>query len=137
MSLVKDYYKILALSPEASQEDIKHQWRFFAQAWHPDKFANLDHKRQAEEKFREVTEAYAVLRHPASRQAYNAQRAEAEQPPHAAAARVAQARTREELRTHEKPARNRAREEQQHMAHITTLWLRAENERARPAPGKV
>jgi DnaJ-class molecular chaperone len=125
---VKDYYKILELSPDASQEDIKHQWRFFVQAWHPDKFANLDHKRQGEEKFKEVTEAYEVLRHPDSRQAYNALRAEEEHQRKAQTERAVQERKREELRKQEKPARNRAREEQRRIAHVTALWHRADDE---------
>src|SRR5438128_10865938 len=118
ISPVKDYYKILELSHDASQEDIKNQWRFFVQAWHPDKFANLDYKRRAEEKFMEVTEAYEVLRHPESRQAYNALRAEEEHQRKAQAARAVQKRKREELHKQEEPARNRVREEQQQIEHV-------------------
>jgi DnaJ-class molecular chaperone len=118
---VKDYYKILELSPDASEEDIKHQWRFFVQAWHPDKFGNLDHKRQGEEKFKEVTEAYEVLRHPESRQAYNALRAKEEHQSKAQAECAVQERKGEELRKQEKPARHRARAEQRQIAHVTAL----------------
>jgi len=54
----KDYYKILDVSKEASEEDIKKAYRKLAKKYHPDK--NPDNKK-AEETFKEVSEAYDVL----------------------------------------------------------------------------
>jgi DnaJ-class molecular chaperone len=54
----KDYYKILGIEPEASEEDIKKAYRQLAFKYHPDR--NPGNK-QAEEKFKEISEAYAVL----------------------------------------------------------------------------
>jgi len=54
----KDYYKILGVPPEASEEDIKKAYRQLALKYHPDR--NPGNK-QAEEKFKDVSEAYGVL----------------------------------------------------------------------------
>jgi len=37
---MKDYYQILEVGTDASQDIIKEQYRFLVQAWHPDKFPN-------------------------------------------------------------------------------------------------
>ncbi|MCE5312013.1 MAG: molecular chaperone DnaJ [Nitrospiraceae bacterium] len=55
---VKDYYKILDVDKKASQEDIKKAYRKLARKYHPD--MNPGNK-SAEEKFKEINEAYAVL----------------------------------------------------------------------------
>ena len=65
----KDYYKTLGVSREASQADIKKAYRKLASKYHPDK--NLDDQ-SAEEKFKEVNEAFEVLGDPDKRQKYNA-----------------------------------------------------------------
>ncbi len=54
-----DYYKILGIQKNASDEDIKKAYRKLAVKWHPDK--NPDNKDAAEEKFKEISEAYGVL----------------------------------------------------------------------------
>ncbi len=55
----KDYYKILGVSEGASQEEIKKVYRKLAIKFHPDK--NRENEKEAEEKFKEVSEAYYVL----------------------------------------------------------------------------
>jgi curved DNA-binding protein len=64
----KDYYKILGVSKNASQEEIKKAYRKLAVKYHPDK--NQGDKR-AEERFKELSEAYEVLRNPEKRQKYD------------------------------------------------------------------
>lgn len=54
----KDYYKILGVSKSSSQEEIKKAYRKLALKYHPDR--NKDDK-DAESKFKEISEAYAVL----------------------------------------------------------------------------
>ena len=56
----KDYYKILELERTATSKDVKSAYRRLALRWHPDKQAPED-RSAAEEKFREVAEAYEVL----------------------------------------------------------------------------
>lgn len=62
----KDYYKILGVNRDASQEDIKKAFRKLAHAHHPDK------KGGDEAKFKEVSEAYAVLSDEKKRRQYDA-----------------------------------------------------------------
>ncbi len=64
----KDYYKILSVSKDASDEEIKKAYRRTAMQYHPDR--NPESK-DAEEKFKEASEAYEVLRDPEKRQIYN------------------------------------------------------------------
>jgi|SRR6185369_3445202 curved DNA-binding protein CbpA len=67
----RDYYAILGLGPEASEEEIRRTYRRLALEWHPDR--NPGNPR-AEERFKEISEAYAVLMDPAKRQAYEGAR---------------------------------------------------------------
>lgn len=64
----KDYYKILGVPRNATQEEIKKAYRRLALKYHPDR--NRGNK-EAEEKFKEINEAYAVLSDPEKRKQYD------------------------------------------------------------------
>src|SRR2546430_5376475 len=64
----KDYYKILGVSKDASEKDIKQAYRKLARKYHPD--VNPDNK-EAEEKFKEINEANEVLSDPEKRKKYD------------------------------------------------------------------
>ena len=64
----KDYYKILSVAKDASADDIKKAYRRLAHKYHPDVSKAAD----AEEKFKEVAEAYATLKDADKRAAYDA-----------------------------------------------------------------
>ncbi len=64
----KDYYSILGVSKSASQDEIKKAYRKLAVKYHPDK--NKGDK-QAEDRFKEIGEAYEVLKDPEKRQKYD------------------------------------------------------------------
>jgi molecular chaperone DnaJ len=68
----KDYYKILGVSQNATLEEIKKAYRRLANTYHPDK--NPGNK-EAEEKFKEINEAYEVLSDKDKRRQYDAMRA--------------------------------------------------------------
>lgn len=63
----KDYYKTLGVERDAPQEEIKKQYRRLARKFHPDVSKEPD----AEERFKEVAEAYEVLKDPKKRAAYD------------------------------------------------------------------
>ncbi len=64
----KDYYKSLGVARDASGEEIKKAFRKLARQHHPDVAKN---KKDAEEKFKEINEAYEVLSDPAKRKKYD------------------------------------------------------------------
>jgi len=64
----RDYYEVLGLGRDATEEDIKRVYRRLALQYHPDK--NPGNK-EAEEKFKEATEAYEVLKDPEKRSRYD------------------------------------------------------------------
>ncbi|MCX8111907.1 MAG: molecular chaperone DnaJ [Bacteroidia bacterium] len=64
----KDYYKILGVSREADAETIKKAYRRLALEYHPDRNPN---NKEAEERFKEISEAYEVLSDPEKRRQYD------------------------------------------------------------------
>ncbi len=63
----KDYYKILGLARGATQDDIKRAYRRLARRYHPD----VSKEPRAEERFKQISEAYEALRDPEKRAAYD------------------------------------------------------------------
>src|SRR6267378_7383917 len=64
----KDYYKILGVERTASEEEIRKAFRKLARLYHPDVARD---KKVAEEKFKEINEAYEVLGDPEKRKKYD------------------------------------------------------------------
>jgi len=63
----KDYYEILGVPRGATQDDVRHAYRKLARKYHPDVSKDPD----AEARFKELGEAYAVLKDPEKRAAYD------------------------------------------------------------------
>ncbi len=66
----KDYYEILGIPKDASPQQVKKAYRSLALRNHPDRVPQ-EKKKEAEEKFKEISEAYAVLSDPQKRQMYD------------------------------------------------------------------
>lgn len=66
----RDYYDVLGVSRSASVDEVKSAYRKLARQHHPD--LNKDNQKAAEERFKEVSEAYEVLVDPEKRQRYDA-----------------------------------------------------------------
>ena len=65
----KDYYEILGVTKEATPDEIRKAYKKLAIKWHPDK--HVDDKKEAEEKFKEIAEAYSVLSDPDKKREYD------------------------------------------------------------------
>src|SRR5437868_6848407 len=66
----KDYYEILGVSKSTSIADIKKAYRSLALKFHPDRVPEAE-KKAAEERFKEISEAYGVLSDPQKKQTYD------------------------------------------------------------------
>lgn len=58
-SMGVDYYKLLQVDRSAKDDDLKKAYRKLAMKWHPDK--NPNNKKEAEAKFKQISEAYDVI----------------------------------------------------------------------------
>ena len=73
MANKRDYYEVLGVSKDASQDDIKKAFRKLSRQWHPDMQHDKSdaEKKIAEEKFKEIAEAYEVLSDDSKRKQYD------------------------------------------------------------------
>lgn len=73
MAQKRDYYEVLGLQKGASADDIKSAYRKLALKWHPDRWVDGTdaEKKDAEEKFKEASEAYSVLSDPDKKAKYD------------------------------------------------------------------
>ncbi|KAH8098724.1 hypothetical protein JL720_1687 [Aureococcus anophagefferens] len=69
VAAASDYYKTLGIDKKATKKEVKAAYRTLALKWHPDK--NPDDRAAAEQKFREVAEAYEVLSDDEQRRQYD------------------------------------------------------------------
>src|SRR2546427_3831457 len=67
----RDYYEILGVDRNASEEEIKKAYRRLARQHHPDTQTSEEEKKKAEEKFKEINEAYATLSDQDKRRRYD------------------------------------------------------------------
>jgi DnaJ-class molecular chaperone len=67
--MAKDYYRILGVPRNASAQEIKKAYRKLAMQYHPDR--NPGKEQQANEKFKEINEAYGVLGDPKKKKQYD------------------------------------------------------------------
>ena len=70
MTTERDFYEILDISREATEDEIKNSYRNLAKKWHPD--LNPENRDESEERFKEIGEAYQVLSNSEKRKVYDA-----------------------------------------------------------------
>ena len=68
----RDYYDVLGVGRETSDDEIKKAFRRLARQYHPDLHSDPQQKKKAEEKFKEANEAYEILSNPELRKRYDA-----------------------------------------------------------------
>lgn len=66
---MSDYYEILGVSRDSDEKKIKKAYKDLALKWHPDR--NIDNKAEAEDKFKNISKAYAVLSDPDKKRIYD------------------------------------------------------------------
>ena len=69
MSTKKDYYEVLGVKKDATADEIRKAYKKLAIKWHPDK--NPNNKEEAENRFKEISEAYSVLSDPEKKKEYD------------------------------------------------------------------
>lgn len=67
----QDYYEILGVAKNADQKEIKSAYKKLARQWHPDLHTGEKKKKEAEDKFKKINEAYEVLSDPDKRAKYD------------------------------------------------------------------
>jgi molecular chaperone DnaJ len=70
---MKDFYEILGVDKNVSDDDLKSAYKKLAKKWHPDRFSTKSEseRKEAEEKFKEISEAYDTLSDKQKRQMYD------------------------------------------------------------------
>ena len=71
---MKDLYKILDVSPDASMQEIKERYHYLAFAYHPDRFGKSEYKKKAEADLQRINNAYHILSDPIRRCEYDRRR---------------------------------------------------------------
>ena len=73
---MKDYYKILGVNENATEEEIQKPFRKLSLKWHPDRWVSGtdEEKKKAEEMFKDISEAKDILTNPQKREQYDMER---------------------------------------------------------------
>jgi curved DNA-binding protein CbpA len=123
---MKNYYEILEVERDAPQDQIKEQYLFLIQAWHPDKFSNPAQKVKAEEKTKDINAAYEILRNPLKRAEYDRRN------------RSSRSTQKQEYRRQEQAqAAQRRAEDERHKREEQLQKERADTKRAAAAPARL
>ena len=65
----RDYYEVLGINKNATDDEVKKAYKKLAKKWHPD--LNPDNKKEAEDKMKEINEAYDIHKDPKKRAQYD------------------------------------------------------------------
>ena len=73
---MKDYYKILGVNENATEEEIQKSFRKLSLKWHPDRWVSGtdEEKKKSEEMFKDISEAKDILTNPQKREQYDMER---------------------------------------------------------------